>query len=197
MTVAWKVPCTELWRKWLWSLPQHCYSPVGWVGLGREMGMNRLRTIQVSALLQHLRLSSRDSKEEVRGTCQIGISISQTLHMLSWLMLPHKRRLLWWWWLKLAGRSPREQGNLLGKGWTAARKKGEGLLENLSHLKNMTNITLLLKFSVISVPKLFFSKGTKEKSGHLPVPWCTWPLCQPVEQWKYSSLLKLCLTPLI
>lgn len=41
-----------------------------------KLGMYRLRTIQVSALHQYLRLSSRDSKEEVKRTCQIGISAS-------------------------------------------------------------------------------------------------------------------------
>lgn len=136
--------------------------------------MDRLRTIQVSALHQHLRLSIIDSKEEVRGTCPIGISISQTLHLLPWLVLPHRKKLLWWWWLKLARRSVREQGSLLRKWWRSASKKGE----NLSHLKNI-NITLSLKFSVISVPMLFFSKGTKVKPGHLPVPWHTWQFYQP------------------
>lgn len=101
------------------------------------------------------------AKEEVRGTCQTGVSISQTLRLLSRLVLPHRKGLSWWWWLKLAGRSPREQGNLLGKRWSAAMKKGEGLPENPSHLKNMTKITLSLKFSAISAPKLLFRKGTK------------------------------------
>lgn len=113
----------DLWQ-WLGRCPAqscggsgcgHCHSTaipqqdeLGW---GEKLGMNRLRIIQISALHHHLRLSSRDSKKEVRGTCQIGTSISQTLHLLSQLVMPHRKRLLWWWWLKLAGRSLREQGN--------------------------------------------------------------------------------------
>lgn len=62
-------------------------------------------------------------KEEVRGTSQTGISLSQTLCLLLWLVLPHRKGLSWWWWLKLAGRSPREQGDLLGKRWSAAIRK--------------------------------------------------------------------------
>lgn len=95
------------------------------LGWGEKLGMNRLRMILVAALhYQHLRLSSRVREGEVRGTCQIGIGISQTLHLLSLLVLPPRKGLPWWWWLKVAGRSPREQGNLLGKRSSAATKKG-------------------------------------------------------------------------
>ena len=63
------------------------------LGWGEKLGINRLRTILVAALHQHLRLSSRVSKGEVRGTCQTGISISQTLHLLSLLVLPPRKGL--------------------------------------------------------------------------------------------------------
>lgn len=81
--------------------------------------------ILVAALHRHLRLSSRVSKGEVRGRCQIGISISQTLHLLSLLVLPPRKELSQWQWLEVAGRSPRDQGNLLGKRKSAARNKGQ------------------------------------------------------------------------
>lgn len=94
--------------------------------------------------------------------------------------------------MKCLGGVQGRQGNLPGERSGAARKKG--LLENLSLLPNMPNTTLLLcscisfllNFSVISIPKLFFSKGTKGKSGHPPVSQCTLQALEQVVEPDYA-----------
>lgn len=134
--------------------------------------MSGLRTIPAAALHQLLRLSSRVSDREVRWTCQVGISISQTLHLLSLLVLPPRKGL----GLFNSGGGLKGlegvQGNRENYWWRQAvqwGRKDERRLENIPPLPNMSNISFLLHYFAAKIfydlyPKAICQERNKRKA---------------------------------